>query len=428
MKKVLILSYYFPPCNLTAAQRIGSCHKYLPENGFYPIVVTRNWTGDELTEAQRLANSGLDLRIEKTENRAVHYLPYKSSWRDICFIKSEQNNFFRILSKLLTFWHIVFQNFTIYAIPYRNLYFHARQILQEQNDIEHLIISGNPFEQFLFGYLLRKEFPKLKWIADYRDDWTTTELIKKRSFVTQIIHKLERKSERKWLAKVDKISSVSQHYVNKISHFTNKEGFVLQNGYNEQLLILKPTNNKSDCFTLLYNGTLYPSQKIEVFLDGFKLFLDENSSQSKITIKFIGLAIDPSQVQRVQKLMNGYEEYLQISNRIPQDFVLEEQMNANLLLMFPHKDIKGIPSSKIYEYIGLKKKFVLCPTDNDVLDEIAHCSSLGAVCNSAHDVLHTLNTQFNLQSEDENIINESKIAKYAAKNQVKVLSNHLHET
>ncbi|MFM7666825.1 MAG: glycosyl transferase family 1, partial [Bacteroidota bacterium] len=58
MKKVLIISYFFPPCNLTASNRIAGWKKHLPEFGIYPIIVTRNWTGSELTAEERLMDSG----------------------------------------------------------------------------------------------------------------------------------------------------------------------------------------------------------------------------------------------------------------------------------------------------------------------------------------------------------------------------------
>ena len=43
MKKVIVLSYFFTPCNLTASQRALGWAKYLKEFGYYPIIITRNW-------------------------------------------------------------------------------------------------------------------------------------------------------------------------------------------------------------------------------------------------------------------------------------------------------------------------------------------------------------------------------------------------
>ena len=43
MENVLIISYFFPPCNLTASQRAFNWAKYLKEFGYNPIVITRKW-------------------------------------------------------------------------------------------------------------------------------------------------------------------------------------------------------------------------------------------------------------------------------------------------------------------------------------------------------------------------------------------------
>jgi len=43
MKKILVISYFYPPCNLTASQRTESWAKYLHNSGFYPIIITRKW-------------------------------------------------------------------------------------------------------------------------------------------------------------------------------------------------------------------------------------------------------------------------------------------------------------------------------------------------------------------------------------------------
>ena len=101
MQKVLVISYYFSPCNLTGSNRVDNWEKYFPENRIHPIVVTRNWTGEELTEAARLEHSGNQIRIDKKENYEVHYLHYKSSLRDKAFIKGQSSKSYSLFSKML---------------------------------------------------------------------------------------------------------------------------------------------------------------------------------------------------------------------------------------------------------------------------------------------------------------------------------------
>jgi glycosyltransferase involved in cell wall biosynthesis len=397
----------------------------LPENGYHPIVLTRNWTGEELTEEQRLTNSGSSVRLEKNENGEVYYMPYKSSWRDECFIKSQNNKAYSYLSKALTAMHLIFQNFTIYAIPYRNIYYQAKKIIRENREIKHLIISGNPFEQFFFGYLLKKEFQDLNWIADYRDDWTTSELIKKRNFLNELIHSLEKISERKWTKSCSLVLSVSNHYSQKLSTFLSKRAFTIYNGFD--LDVKKSVINHTNDFFITYNGTLYESQPIEIFVNGFKEFIDNNPNIN-IHIFFPGLAISLNQKKRVEKLLSNYEKNYTITDRQPKKNVIDLQLQSEILLMVSHQNIKGVPSSKIFEYIGLKKQFIVCPGDNDVLEHIAKTSTLGVVLNTSIEVKNFL--QKSLEKKLRGNVyefNELAIENFSVKNQVKILSTIIKE-
>ena len=156
MQKVLIISYFAPPCTLTGANRVGSWIKHLPEHGIYPIVITRNWVGSEKDEVTRLKNSGKLIRHEVLDKAECYYAPYKSSLRDMAFIRSRDSRIFAYLSKFLTFFGLLLQNISLRFIPYNNLYDLAREILSKQKEIDTLVISGNPFEQFFFCLFVKK--------------------------------------------------------------------------------------------------------------------------------------------------------------------------------------------------------------------------------------------------------------------------------
>ena len=85
MRNVLIVSYFYPPCSLTAAQRPAGWVKYLPSYGYRPIVITRNWNVPLQQPEDQLRDAGIQLEIEETDTHEVHYLPYRSSIRDRLF-------------------------------------------------------------------------------------------------------------------------------------------------------------------------------------------------------------------------------------------------------------------------------------------------------------------------------------------------------
>ncbi len=79
MKKILIISYYFPPANYIAANRPKSFVENFKEHGLFPIIVTRHWDGDEngSEDLERINTSP----IEITENELYTSikLPYFDS-------------------------------------------------------------------------------------------------------------------------------------------------------------------------------------------------------------------------------------------------------------------------------------------------------------------------------------------------------------
>ena len=111
-----------------------------------------------------------------------------------------------------------------------------------------------------------------------------------------------------------------------------------------------------------------------------------------------GILFDQKQANRVLKNMKGYESHLVMTDRISKEEVIEFQKNSDLLLMVSHSNIKGVTSSKIFEYISLQKPFIVCPNDHDVLEEIAVQSGLGIVLNSHQQVLEYLINEIHYNS------------------------------
>ena len=58
MIRAVVLSYFFPPCNLTASQRAYGWAKYLNRNGYYPIIITRSWDVAILKPEDALKKAG----------------------------------------------------------------------------------------------------------------------------------------------------------------------------------------------------------------------------------------------------------------------------------------------------------------------------------------------------------------------------------
>ena len=424
MKEILIISYFYPPCSLTAAQRPAGWVKYLPQLGYKPIVITRNWDVTLSKPEDQLKNAGSQLYIEKSETHEIHYLPYKASFRDRLF--NSKNSLLKKCSKIFTFMNSIGENFSHQFIPFGDFFDYAEGLIQK-NFFTFIIITGNPFVQFRFGYLLSNKF-QIPWIADYRDDWTTSEIIQPKGKFESIIHRLQQKSEQKWVGTASLITSVSPVYTDRISQFVKVPGETILNGFDELLPKIASEDNQS--FVIVYNGTLYDTQDLEGFIRAVIRCIGLFRNKINIQIQFPGVCYDPNQERRLNALIQGYESFFLLTPRIPKEEVIYLQQRADLLLMLTHRGQKGIPSSKLYEYLALQKPIICYPSDNDIVEQILVNTGVGVIADSEKLLFDKTNEFIRLKLNGKQISNDIKkenLLAYSLSNQVSKLSLFLNQ-
>ncbi len=421
LKKILIITYFFPPCNLTASQRTFSWAKWLHKFGYYPVVVSRKWEKklNSIKDVSTLSSDGIS--HDKFENYEVYYLPYKGNLRDRVYQKYGDNKFVK-LRQCLTFAELIFQYFTYKLIPFHNLYTFSKKIIQNEK-FEHLIISGNPFILFKFGYLLNKKFG-IKWTADYRDAWSTSKINDHSSSIfRRVIHKLDKIFEIKWVSTACSITASSEPIGKSIEAITGVKSYPLFNGISFEDFDVVKNTNKLKKFTIAYVGTLYHGQKIEVFCNAYKNFID-STPNVKTELLFPGLAFFNDQESRIKSAMQGYEDYFECSDRIPREEILTLEKRAHILLHVAWQGYEGIIASKIYEYIASGTKILVAPSDEGAIKEIVTSSKCGEVITEENKILDFLISEykhFKAGNIVQNDINQPCVQQFSRLRQVENL-------
>ncbi len=423
MEKVLIVSYFFPPCNLTASQRVASWAKYLNEYGYFPIVITRRWDYNINVQQDMSKQTPPDVKHEIYPEYEVFYLPYKPNLKDRIFSKHGENKYV-FLRKILSLSELVLQNICVNMIPYKNLYFFSLKYLRQNKDIKKAIVSGNPYIQYKILYKLHK-MTKIKWIADYRDAWTSSKInYIERSLLFNYLNEYDRYFEKKWVGTASYITSVSETLAKHISSQAKVQGVSLPNGFIKEEFDDLRNEKPYDKFTITYVGTLFPGQKIDIFLNAFKKFIDANSHpEAKLLLP--GLAFKRPQKEIVDELMKGYEKYYECTERIERDDILKIEVKSHLLLYVAWHGFSGIVPSKIYEYIASGSYIVLSPTDNDAVEDIVLKSGCGAVCNNIEETYQVINNVYNKYLQGikiTNDVNTDRVMQFSRKIQVQKLS------
>ena len=429
-RKILILSYFFPPCNITASQRALSWAKYLGEFGFYPIVITRNWERPVNYPTDLHHNTHQTVIHQKFGTYEVYYLPYKQSLRDKLYTQKGKSRL-SMLRQILSLWELVMQNFFDFVIPFRNFYSFTKQFLQKNTDIDLMVVTANPYVLFKFAYRLKKKFPKLNWIADYRDDWNTrveSHWYNNYPAISKITANIERNSELKWTSNAASISSVSEFNTTKISQFLHKKGTTIYNGFIpedfEQFRKAKPF----DEFTITFNGTMIEMQEIAIFISGLKRLITEYKGKASIKINFIGTGYDVYQEMKIKALMEGFEKNLHITHRVPRKKVLEIQMRSHVLLLVAYGSVKGVTGTKTFDYLATHKPIILCPSDHDILARIITETKQGIICNKEDESYTALKNLLELWLSGKELITElnyDAIEFYTRKKQTEILAQEL---
>jgi hypothetical protein len=437
MERILVISYRFPPADETGTQRTWALAKYLKEFGYYPVFVTRNWSHPLKTLEDMNVPVGSHIEHEKNENYEVYILPHKNILK--LRINKQFKSRFGLIRNVFNMLDYILMYLGYLGLNEFNQFKEqAAKIINGDPSIKKAIIITDPFPLFQIGYYLNKKY-KTKWIADYRDDWNTREVNDTYNFKPTIFHKLAHYitslSEKKWVSTSSYITSVSDEYTNRIARFVNVPGATIYNGYFEEIYNDFIQNTAMDLdktsseFTIVHNGTLYPTQEVDIFLNGLKRAVDYFKGSIKIQVKFIGVSYKKGAAERIEQTMKGYEENFQCTSRVSREELFTQINNAHLALMVSHgKHFKGITSSKIFDYVGLNKRVLCCPPDGDVVEKILKETGLGNFCETEDEVFHYL-----LKTITENMNYEQKKSErqsdavniYTRKNQTKKIAGLL---
>ncbi len=428
LKKVIVLAYFFPPCNLTASQRVYSWAKDFKKSGIYPIIITRKWERPVNTWSDISFSTSDGILHEKKEDYEVYYLPFKGNLKDRIYARYGDTKWVRV-RKFLSFFELILQNFINSIIPFSNFYKFSKEYLKQNPDIKTVLISGNPFILFKFGYLLKKHF-KVNWLADYRDAWTTSEInTLNKNFLYKFLQEFESSFEKKWVSTASVVTSTSTPLANGISKLINIQAATLYNGFNKEDFIPFSGLPKFKKFTITYVGTLYEGQEIEIFCSAYKKFI-QLSEPVNCELLFPGLGFDEQQTKRIEANLSGFEKYYSISERVNRDRILEIEKRSHLLLHVAWKGFEGVIASKIYEYIASGTFILVTPSDNGEIQNIISESQCGVCTDTIDETVQLLIDHYKkfLRNETpENNIETVAVNKFSRKTQTEKLANLLRE-
>jgi len=346
MKKVLIITYYFPPDPTIGAQRPFKIAKYLKLYGWEPIILTTPYSGQrpnfcKIIEVVNKRNI-LQKKHSFLKYKKVAYMENDSTLHRY-FVKK-----FKKLIKELIYYP---DDKKAWIAPAVNTTLHKLN----HSDLHAIISTSYPTTTHLVAEKLKRKL-KIPWIADLRDPWTQNEYVQK----YRIIKFFEKKLEKKTFSKADLLVTVTPNWVEDLKKLhRNKEIVYIPNGYDEDDYQNGEPVELTKKFTLTYTGQLYegkrdPSMLFEVVSELIKRnVLDE----SLIEIRFFG----PEErwlEERIKKY--NLERVVKIYGFVSRQEAIRRQMESQvlLLLLWNNEYEKGVCPGKVYEYFAARRPII----------------------------------------------------------------------
>ncbi|HOV21569.1 MAG TPA: hypothetical protein PLW95_02675 [bacterium] len=365
MKKVLIITYHFPPSKKVGVLRIKGLAKYLPEFGWEPVFVI------PLLQQEPEINS----QIIET------HPPYQKFFK---YYFSKAKKRIKKISLPLPPFHKRVKSFFrgMIDIPDNRIgwlpfAYEAGKNLIEKEKINHMISILGPATCHLVGSNLKKRYKNIFWIADFRDPWT---LYKNNT----LINKYKRNLEIETLKEADAITIVTRKlaYDMKKIH-KNKDIYFIPNGFDPEEIDLQP-QKLTENFTITHTGSLFINKRSPELL--FKA-LSELIKEQKIKANDISIRFFGKNQNWVLPLAEKYglKDVVKYYGERERKECLKKQRESQLLLIIQveGKGEEGCLTGKIFEYLtSFRPILSIGDKDNEVsnllkeTDSGIHCTTV----------------------------------------------------
>lgn len=398
-KKVLIISYYWIPAGGPGVQRWLKFVKYLPDFGVEPIVyIPENPT-------YPIIDNHL---YEDFKQVTVLKHPIKEPYRFASLISKNKTRKIssgivpnkRKQSLLDKFLLYIRGNFFIpdarvsWVKP--SVSYLEKYILE--NQIETIITTGPPHSLHLIGLGLKEKL-NIKWIADFRDPWTSI-VYHKELKLSEKSEQKHKELEHKVLNLADQIIVTSPSTKKEFSTITSKPIEVITNGYDVEQIEKQPLDQK---FSLAHIGSFLSERNPRILWKALQEIIKENPDfKNDFELKLIGIVS-----QEVYDTIKEFrlDSFVKNLGYLSHTKSVIEQRKSQVLLLIESdsEETKMILPGKLYEYMASHRPILAIANENSDIKNIIVTTNTGVFCDYSEKekVKQTILSYYQLYKENQ---------------------------
>jgi len=348
--KILLISYYFPPCGGAPVQRWLRFLPYLCQKG-HSITVLCSADGDypfwDPDLLKQVPNEIKVIRVRGISmNRIWRRLTGSSSKMPYGKIPKQGNALSRSLVWLRL--NLILPDLRVFWNPF------ARQAALDElkkAPYDLIISTGPPHSSHLVARNLSRQLKK-RWFADFRDPLSQIHYLQLNPPSKPAL-KILKKMEQEILASADLSLVVSQAISDSLPQ---GKKLVLHNGY-EPKDFEALSHHESDVFRIKYIGQITAGQDIGIFAK-----LCENLMRD-FSLSMIGTKLEDGNEAMLRK---SCKERFALKDFLPHQQALQEMVDCDLLLLIINRqeNNRGILTTKLFEYLASRTP-ILCFSSAD---------------------------------------------------------------
>lgn len=376
-KRVLIITYYWPPTGASGVQRWLKFSRYLPENGWEPVIYTPENPERAAVDPSLEADIPAEAEIIKHPIFEPYGLYKKLTGRkpdeaiQVGFAsESKKPGRVETVSRWLRGNCLIPDARRFWVRPsVRKL---GRYLSHHPVDV--IVSTGPPHSLHLIALKL-KQLTGLPWLADFRDPWTGIYyhddlLLTERSRTKHL------RLEKSVLQQADRVVTVSKTIRSELEQIGGRPVDVIHNGYDPSDFEKLNTRhgNPEKSFTISHIGTFLPSSNPETLWQELGRLVDSRSDfADDLKILLVG-KVDAAIRASLGKY--GLNNYVQYTAWVPHSEVMRYQVASSLLLLCipATKGAGGIITGKFFEYLASGTPILsVGPADGDTAAIIRQC-------------------------------------------------------
>lgn len=372
--KIAVISYYWPPASSVGVRRWLRFCEILPEHEIVPVVFCPENPDYPIVDPDSTDNHGVEVETVKVpifEWRRLYRklmpsgkkrgIKQKNKIDGIFYEDRKQLGFRRKLSLWIRA-NIVLPDARASWI---NPCSEALIEYMKKNKVDMIVSTGPPHTCHRIALKVKRQFPDIPWMADFRDPWTGGAYFSLLPLTKWGLRRHQR-MEREVLREADQVLTVSWSWAEQFKALGARQVDVITNGYDTQSFD-SADDILSHEYIMSHVGTMYGDRNSGPFWEALSQYLDTHPEFAKrFKMKLIG-RVGPQIKEWVEKLnLTEYVDFVGVTDHLTA--VREMQRSNSLLLIVNNaKDFAGRIPAKVFEYLATTRPILLIgPEKGDI--------------------------------------------------------------